>query len=148
MSILSRLQERAQKVVRRVVTLPIVGDRVLEDPKLERAAALTGAVPKRCGLCRSFNPQDMADTIQMNGAFGAAAQLLSPSVMGTLKGAPPKPAGSEAARALRPDLADRWSDYGGCSRYPGLGVWGFDEEPTIPADFTTDGQQRPCKDWR
>lgn len=156
MSILDKISARVQATARRVVALPVVSDRVLEDPKLERNLALAGVVPKRCGLCRSFTAQDMPDTLRMNPAFAQAITLLSPSVMGQLKPkgvlpTQPRP-GSEAARALRPNLADRWEDYGGCARFGGLGVWAFAEEPPIPGEFREGGISAdvptPCREWR
>ena len=143
MGLISRLQATAK----RVVTLPVISDRVLEDAKLERSLAQAGVVPKRCGLCRSFSAQDMKDTQTMNPAFAVAMGLVPPGVMGALKGAKKPVVGSEAARALRPDLSNRWEDYGGCTKYPGLGVWGFDEAPKIPAEFAS-GTVAPCKWWR
>ena len=158
MSILDKLSAGIQRTAKRVVTLPVVSDRVLEDPKLERNLALAGVVPKRCGLCKSFVAQDMADTLRMNPAFAQAMTLLAPSIMGQLKAkpgdpAPPRtPIGSEAARELRPNLSNRWDDYGGCANFQGLGVWAFAEEPKIPGEMRDGGLPKdaatPCKEWR
>lgn len=144
MSVLSRLQG----VAKRVVTLPVISDKVLQDPKLERALAVAGTVPKRCGLCRAFAPQDMRETAQMNPAFAQAMTLLSPSIMGALKGAKKPIVGSEAARALRPNLSNRWEDYGGCTKYTGLGVWAYAEAPAIPTDMSGEPEEQPCRGWR
>lgn len=157
MSILDKLSAKVQQAAKRVVTLPVVSDRVLEDPKLERTLAVNGVVPKRCGLCKSFVAQDMSDTLRMNPAFAQAMTLLAPSVMGQLKAKPGEPTkktpiGSEAARELRPNLADRWEDYGGCANFTGLGVWAFAEEPAIPGEMRDGGRPAdaptPCKEWR
>lgn len=126
---------------------PIPRERIVDDSKLERRLAVLNEVPRRCGLCRSFVAQDLGDTMQTNPAFATAARLLGPSIMGALKGAPKGPVGSERARELRPDLSNRWEDYGGCSRWPGLGVWKFDESPSISKEFAGEAAG-PCKEWR
>lgn len=124
-------------------------EEIVADRRLERRLAVVGQVPRRCGLCRSFVHGDMNDTFQTNPAFAQAAKLLGPRMMGALKGQrKPMPVGSEAARELRPDLQDRWEDYGGCARWPGLGVWAYAEEPEIGEDFSMGEPPGPCKVWR
>lgn len=141
MSLLDGLRKRVKDLAKRAVTLPVLNAKLLEDPLVERQFADLGVVPQRCGLCKHYQPQDMADTLRLQRAFAQAADLLTPSVMGHVKGATKSIVGSEAARALRPHLSNEWKDYGGCGLNPGQGVWAFAEQPQVG------DANEPCARW-
>ena len=146
MSILDRIRARARDAAESVVRLPIVGRKVLEDPRLERLAAEQGLVPRRCGLCRHFNRAMWVEALRVNPAFAQATGHLEPTQMGVAGSVDSSSAhGSPAARELRPDLIRRWADYGGCSKHAAQGasgIWAFEEAPPMPGP--TDP---PCKEW-
>ena len=146
MSILDRLRSGVRRTAESVVRLPVVGQKVIEDPRLERLAAEQGLVPKRCGLCKHFSKGLWNEAMRINPSFAKATMHLEPTQMGIAGHDNPATAhGSSAARELRPSLARKWEDYGGCLKHIGggaSGIWAFEEQPPMPRP--TD---KPCEDW-
>ena len=108
----------------------------------ERAAAISGLVPKRCGLCRHFNLEAGQRAMSENAHFVQAQEVLGPEHMGLKSTEEVPPRGSIAARALRPDLAEKFADYGLCLRWGQTILWGFEEDPPMPGPADA-----PCPSW-
>jgi len=139
------LRDLVRGVARKAVSLPVVSDRVIGSPALERQAAVGDLVPKRCGLCKSFSRDRWEQLVQREPTFQQAMSLLSPSMMGRVKTVAYTSPGSAAARELRPMLTERWEDYGVCLLHESRGgpaIWAFAEQPPMPQD-----DSEPCVRW-
>lgn len=142
MGMLDRVRQAAAGAARTLVRLPVITDVVLETPRRERLAAEQGLVPRRCGLCRAFSRQRFVELQKLNPPFAEAQKYLEPAQMGSTREASYMPPGSVAARELRPELAERWEDYGACLKH-NLVIWGFSEAPSMPEPTSA-----PCEAWR
>jgi len=141
-SIVDRLKKRAAAALH----LPVIGEAILASPAAERAAAVQGLVPKRCGLCRNFSRGRFEEEVQRNPAFADAMKHLRPAQMGRARHEPYTNPGSERARELRPTLTERWEDFGACLAFQDTGlrvIWGFSEQPAMP-----EPEDAPCERWR
>jgi len=143
---------KLKDLAKRIRKLPVIGeltqladqaavDAVLSSPTKERVAALAGVVPKRCGLCRSFNLERAQEQFAADANWMTAAGFLGPMKMGRKSTEELPERASEAARALRPNLSEKFEDYGLCLKY-GRILWGFEEAPAMP-----ESSDPPCADW-
>lgn len=138
-------KKTAESLRKRVISLPVVSDKLIETHASERLAAEAGLVPKRCGLCRHFSREEWEQGTQREAAFSEAMRYLRPGQMGRTRTSPMVNPGSDAARALRPTLTEEWRDYGVCMLHNPNGapaVWGFAEQPEMPQ-----ADSPPCGEW-
>jgi len=144
---------KLKQLLDRTKRLPIVGQlstlaadagvrSLVESPERERAAAIAGLVPKRCGLCKHFNLEAAQREMQANAHWTQAADFLGPEGMGVKSTEQIEPRGSEAARALRPFLHEKFEDYGLCTRWKTIAFWAFEEQPPAPGP-----DDAPCQEW-
>ena len=143
---------RLKNLLDRAKRLPVVGQLsqlaadagvrgLVDSPAAERAAAISGLVPKRCGLCRHFNHEAGQAAAMRSEDFMKAMGILGPDQMSRPSNEPAPNRASAAARALRPHLNERFEDYGGCMKYSTI-LWAFEEQPNMP-----ESTGEPCSSW-